>query len=97
MYNSPQNICQYLPPTVIGPHSDITNHMKTGRYKSHEEASASASKVSGGFKKTMPEFDGLTPVAANGASTHHSANHDFSFRSSNSFFFLMDQVTLILN
>lgn len=62
-------------------HSDIIDHVKTKRYKHHEEASASASQMSSYFKKTMPKDDNLTPAMTEGALTHHAGNDDFSFRS----------------
>lgn len=64
-------------------HRDITDHVKTRKYKPHEEASASASQRSRYFKKTVLKDDNLIPAVAEGALTHHSGNDDFSFRSKN--------------
>jgi hypothetical protein len=51
--------------------SDVTDHMKTRRHKSVEEASASTSNVSSYFKTAVPEDNDLTHAAAEGAFTCH--------------------------
>lgn len=56
-----------------------------------EEISVSTSKVNSSFKRNVPQDNNLKYAVAEGATyiMYHKAIHDFSFRSNNSFKFIL--------